>query len=166
MRQERAKCKRQLGLDSDTSDEEESKNQSANSSGDDQDDSDDDDDKRLRNMVNADMRKFNVFDILGELDRDARGNLVMLQNKDGQFVDKNGTSVNEKGYLIDVKTGDVLEKEKHKKVFDKKDLDEKGEIPPPFNIEKYNFNPHDVRGYFDRDKNGNEIIGNKKNQKG
>lgn len=40
MRKERAKCKRQLGLDSDTSDEEESKNQSANSSGDDQDDSD------------------------------------------------------------------------------------------------------------------------------
>jgi hypothetical protein len=116
-------------------------------------------------MVNPDLRKFNVNDILGDFDRDDKGNLVMLQNKDGLYVDKNGTSVNEKGYLIDTNTGDVVEKEMRKKVFDKKDLDEKGEIPPPFNIEKYNFNPHDVRGYFDRDKNGNEIIGNKKNNK-
>ncbi len=117
-------------------------------------------------MVNPEMRKFNVNDILGEFDRDDRGNLIMLQNKEGLFVDKNGASVNEKGYLIDAKTGDVVEKERRKKVFDKKDLDDKGEIPPPFNIEKYNFNPHDVRGHFDRDANGNEVIGNKKNGKG
>lgn len=45
-------------------------------------------------------------------------------------------------------------------------MDERGEIPPPFNLEKFNFNPHDIRGYFDRDSNGNEIIGNKKNKQG
>lgn len=114
-------------------------------------------------MTNPDKRKFNVNDILGDLDRDDKGNLVMLQNKSGDTVDRQGNRVNEKGYLIDAKTGDVLENQKRKKVFGKEVLDEKGEIPPPFNTEKYNFNPHDVRGYFERDENGNEIIGNKSN---
>jgi len=27
-------------------------------------------------------------------------------------------------------------------MFDKKDIDEKGEVPAPFNLEKHNFNPH------------------------
>jgi hypothetical protein len=44
------------------------------------------------------------------------------------------------------------------KVFDHKELDERGELPPPFNLERYNFNGHDVRGFFDRDKDGNEIL--------
>ena len=39
-------------------------------------------------------------------------------------------------------------------MFDKKELDERGEIPAPFNVEKYNFNPHLSRGDFDYDKNG------------
>lgn len=43
-------------------------------------------------------------------------------------------------------------------MFNKKDLDEKGEVPAPFNVEKHNFNPHEVRGHFDYDKNGNPII--------
>ena len=118
-------------------------------------------------MVNPDLRKFNVNDILGDFDRDDKGNLVMLQNQRGSLVDKSGNNVNEKGYLIDEKTGDVVEKENRKKVFNKSDLDERGELPPPFNIERYNFNPHDVRGYFDRDpQTGDEIIGNRKNDKG
>ena len=79
------------------------------------------------------------------------------------MVDKKGRRVNEKGYLIDSKTGDVIENSKNKKVFDRQELDERGEIPPPFNLEKLNFNPHDIRGYFDRDENGNEIIGNRRN---
>jgi hypothetical protein len=117
-------------------------------------------------MVNPDKRKFNVNDILGDLDRDEKGNVIMLTNKNGEMVDKKGNRVNDKGYLIDANTGDVLENSRKKKVFNKSDLDDKGEIPPPFNTEKYNFNPHDVRGYFDRDADGNEIIGNKKNEKG
>lgn len=75
--------------------------------------------------------------------------------------------MNEKGYLIDEKTGDVVEKENRRKIFDKKDLDERGELPPPFNIERFNFNPHDVLGSFERDlKTGDEIMGSKKNEKG
>jgi len=108
-----------------------------------------------------------VHDILGDFDRDDKGNLVMLQNKKGKLVDKMGNNVNEKGYLIDEKTGDVVEKEYGKKVFDKKDLDERGEIPPPFNTERFNYNPHDIRGHFDRDpQTGDPIIGNLRNASG
>ena len=81
-------------------------------------------------------------------------------------MDKDGNHVNEKGYLIDKDTGDVVEKEKKRKIFDFKDLDERGELPPPFNLERFNFNAHDVRGYFDRDADGNEIIWNRKDGQG
>lgn len=130
-------------------------------------DSDDDDEQRIANMRDPEKKRFNVNDILGDFDRDDRGNLVILQeNKTGNLIDKEGNRVNEKGYLIDEKTGDVLEKEKKLKVFDAKELDERGELPPPFNLERFNFNIHDVRGYFDRDGDGNEIIGNRKDQNG
>lgn len=43
-------------------------------------DSDDDNEQRIKNMSNPELRKFNVHDILGELDRDDKGNLVMMQN--------------------------------------------------------------------------------------
>lgn len=41
-------------------------------------DSDDDDDQRIANMRDLDKKRFNVNDILGEFDRDDRGNLVIL----------------------------------------------------------------------------------------
>ena len=41
-------------------------------------DSDDDDDKRIANMRDLDKKRFNVNDILGEFDRDDKGNLVIL----------------------------------------------------------------------------------------
>eukprot|EP00347_Sterkiella_histriomuscorum_P011390 403372642 len=130
-------------------------------------DSDDDDDQRIANMRDPEKRRFNVNDILGDFDRDEKGNLVILQeNKSGNLIDKDGNRVNEKGYLIDAKTGDVVEKEKGRKIFDAKELDERGELPPPYNLERFNFNIHDVRGYFDRDDHGNEIIGNRRDAQG
>jgi len=36
-----------------------------------------------------------------------------------------------------------------------KDLDEKGEIPIPFALNRYNFNPHEITGSFDFDDIGN-----------
>lgn len=114
-------------------------------------DSDEDDEKRVRNMREPDKRRFNVNDVLGEFDRDERGHPMILQDKKGELIDKDGNRVNEKGYLVDPKTGDVLEKEQGRKVFRAEELDERGELPPPYNLERYNFNGHDVRGYFDRD---------------
>lgn len=49
-------------------------------------------------------------------------------------------------------------------MFPKKDLDDRGEVPAPFNVEKHNFNPHRSRGDFDYDRNGKPII--KKNSAG
>ena len=69
-------------------------------------------------MVDPDKKKFNVNDILGEFDRDEKGNHLILQDKKGDLIDKDGNRVNEKGYLIDKETGDILEKEKKRKVFD------------------------------------------------
>lgn len=118
-------------------------------------------------MRDPNKRRFNVNDILGEFDRDEKGNLVILQeNRTGNLIDKDGNRVNEKGYRIDEKTGDVVEKEKGKKVFDSKELDERGELPPPYNLERFNFNAHDVRGYFDRDEHGKEIIPTKRDASG
>jgi hypothetical protein len=117
-------------------------------------------------MTDTDKKRFNVNDILGDFDRDNKGNPLILQDKDGDLIDKDGNRVNEKGYLIDDKTGDVVEKEKKIKIFDFEELDERGELPPPFNLERFNFNGHDVRGYFDKDANGNEIIGNRRNSQG
>ena len=130
-------------------------------------DSDADEEKRLANMRDPDKRRFNVNDILGDFDRDDKGNLLILQeNKTGSLVDKEGNRVNAKGYLIDEQTGDVLEKERKQKLFDARELDERGELPPPFNLERYNFNIHDVRGHFDRDADGNELVGTRQDAAG
>jgi len=49
-------------------------------------------------------------------------------------------------------------------MFRKSELDDKGEVPAPFNVEKHNFNPHEIRGDFDYDRNGKPVL--KKNSKG
>lgn len=62
--------------------------------------------------------------------------------------------MNERGYLWD-KFGHIKHKyEIGRRVFSVKDLDEKGEIPIPFAINWYNFNPHEIMGTFDFDEWG------------
>lgn len=39
---------------------------------------------------NAENRTFNVNDILGELDRDNRGNIIVLEDNQGNHIDKTG----------------------------------------------------------------------------
>ena len=46
-------------------------------------------------------------------------------------------------------TGDILENHTKQKLFDAADIDEKGEVPAPFSLEKFNFNPHDLMGDVD-----------------
>jgi len=57
---------------------------------------------------NADNRTFNVNDILGELDRDDRGNIIVLQDSQGNNCDKTGLKTNIRGYLENSQ-GDILE---------------------------------------------------------
>jgi hypothetical protein len=66
--------------------------------------------------------------------------------------------VNERGYLQDPSTGDIVENIENRKMFDKADIDERGEIPAPFCVEKYNFNPLLVRGELDYDRAGRPIF--------
>jgi len=97
----------------------------------------------------ADHRTFNVNDILGELDRDERGNIIVLQDSQGNNCDKTGHYTNIRGYLQDPKTGDILENYSQQVLFNAADIDEKGEVPAPFCVEKFNFNPHDLMGDLD-----------------
>jgi hypothetical protein len=103
-------------------------------------------------------RRFNECDIIGNLDRDDKANVVSQQDKDGKNVDKDGADTNERGYLVDPESGNVINNYNKEKMFGKDDLDEKGEVPAPFNVEKHNFNPHLVRGDFGFDRNGKPII--------
>lgn len=105
----------------------------------------------------TESRRFNENDILGNLDRDEKGIIQTEQDLEGNHADLDGSQTNNRGYLTD-KKGDVINNFNQKSMFPKKDIDERGELPAPFNIEKYNFNPHKVRGNFDYDRNGNPKI--------
>ena len=94
-------------------------------------------------------RNFNEHDILGLFDRDEKGNIVILQDASGNWVDKLGRRVNERGYLVDV-TGGIVEGRQQQVMFLKEDVDDRGEIPAPFCVEKHNFNPFNLRGDLDR----------------
>ncbi len=65
---------------------------------------------------------------------------------------------------MDPLTGDIIENTQNKKMFDNQDIDERGEIPAPFCVEKHNFNPFNIRGDFDYDRQGRPILS--KNKKG
>jgi hypothetical protein len=107
----------------------------------------------------ADKRTFNEHDILGDLDRDAKGNVIVGEpDASGQYSDKQGRKLNSRGFLIDPFTGDVINNLNGKVMFKKHELDETDNLPPPFNVERWNFNPHDVRGDFDFDRKGKAMI--------
>lgn len=101
--------------------------------------------------VEFEKRDFNEIDILGTLDRDDKGNIIVpLDEKTGskRSYDKEGRPINHYGYLVDLETGNVVHNRTSTVVFQAKDLDERGNIPMPFAIEKYNFNPFDLLGTF------------------
>lgn len=89
---------------------------------------------------------------MGDWERDERGNIIRIQDKSGTDKDKQGRLTNNKGYLINPR-GDIVEGVTGKKnvMFTLEDLDERGELPAPFCVEKYNFNPHDMQGDLDFD---------------
>ena len=104
-------------------------------------------------------RRFNECDVIGSLPRDDKGNVVVPEaDKKGKYTDRDGRQTNARGYLIDPKSGDVINDLNGEKMFGSKELDDRGELPAPFNVEKHNFNPHAVRGDFGFDRNGKAII--------
>jgi hypothetical protein len=103
-------------------------------------------------------RRFNECDVIGDLDRDDKGNVIAQADPSGAHADKEGKPTNERGYLVDPTTGDIINNLNGETMFSKADIDERGEIPAPFNIEKHNFNPHEVRGDFNYDRNGRPVV--------
>ena len=104
-------------------------------------------------------RKFNENDILGDFDRDEKGNVKVGEpTPEGKYFDKQGRETNGRGYLIEPASGDVINNLDGAKMFPKSEMDQKDEVPAPFNIEKHNFNPHSVRGDFDYDRKGKAMV--------
>jgi len=62
----------------------------------------------------ADLRTFNENDILGEVDRDEKGNLLVLKDARGEIIDKDGNPINKRGYLVDPKSGAIVENQNFK----------------------------------------------------
>ena len=87
-------------------------------------------------------RNFNENDILGDFERDHKGNVVLGDaDKSGKFKDNSGKETNPKGYLTNPQ-GDIINNLNGKKMFDKNQMSENGSLPAAFDLEKYNFNPH------------------------
>lgn len=63
---------------------------------------------------------------------------------DDLYSDNQGRPVNIKGYLIDQETGDVIHNTKGNVMFKAELIDSKGQLPAPFNIEKFGFNPFEL----------------------
>ena len=95
------------------------------------------------------LRTFNVHDILGDHDRDERGNVIVGRDSQNNTRDRDGKLTNERGYLLDEKTGAVIENQTGGAMFPAQDLDDTGEVPAPFSLENHNFNPHNLMGDFD-----------------
>jgi hypothetical protein len=119
-------------------------------------------DKKMAIQIppDSELRSFNVNDILGDLDRDEKGNIIMIQDNDGNNIDKQGNPTNIRGYRLDPRTNNVIENMGGKTMFEADKIDERGEIPAPYCVEKFNFNPHDLMGDldFDFDKKTNMAI--------
>ena len=96
-------------------------------------------------------KMFNEHSIMGEFDKDEKGNIILLTDQRGNLVCKNSRKVNEKGYLRD-RYGHILYGSKNRvRAFSEKDLDERGEIPLPYSWDRYNFNAFDVTGNLHTD---------------
>jgi len=54
--------------------------------------------------------------------------------------------------MVDPQSGDILNKYNYSRMFASDDLDQTGEVPMPFRVERHNFNPHEIFGCFDYEK--------------
>lgn len=91
------------------------------------------------------MRNFNEIDVMGLVDRDAKGNAVVTQNEEGQFVDLNQRRVTAQGYLLDKDDDIIAAADPTVKMFTNV---LSGVLPAPFSFERYNFNAFQLFGNF------------------
>ena len=106
----------------------------------------------LRENSELNQRNFNYNDVMGNFKRDVHGrikdrNEIILQRN---FRDLDGQMVNERGYLINEESGAIRSKFTYEDMMigEYGDLNDLGELPMPFRLERYNFNPHKIMGSF------------------
>jgi hypothetical protein len=99
-------------------------------------------------------KKFDLLDVMGNFDKDRKGNIIIRKDAKGKMVDKKGRPVNAKGYLIDV-DGNVINTE-GKVMFENFTLTKVGEIPKLFPFLKFNID--EVKGDYEMDPLGNPML--------
>ena len=108
-------------------------------------------------MYNYQGKTFEIQEVMGVFDRDADGNIQMLNGKNEKgmavFVDKAGFMVNEKGYIIN-KDGNICTRQ-GRVIFDQQQL-RNGEFPKIFPFTRFNISR--VLGDFDMDTAGNPML--------
>ena len=118
----------------------------------------------MRENVVLHQRNFNENEVLGSFPRDGNGRIKNLENKDGErvgsrrerirrrnFRDEDGQLVNEKGYLINEVSGAIRSRYTYDDLMigEYGTMADIGELPMPFRLERYNFNPHKILGSFE-----------------
>ena len=98
-------------------------------------------------------RNFNENDILGDFERDTDASVIIPRHK----KDKMGEKSNPLGYLVNP-NGDILNNRDKGVMFEKDKLNDNDELPAPFGVEKFNFNPIRALGNLDYFRNGEPKI--------
>jgi hypothetical protein len=111
------------------------------------------DDGDVPKLFNYNGRRFDITDTIGQVDKDADGNMVLKKDAQGKLTDNLGRPINSKGYLID-DSGNVIDKD-GRQIFEKKNL-LSDEIPKILPCTK--FNVKNVLGDFEMDPLGNPIL--------
>ncbi len=105
-------------------------------------------------LLNYKGRRFDIRSIMGDLDKDRSGNIIIRRDKDNKKVDRKGRPVNNKGYLVN-ENGDIVDKD-GKKIFDEFALSKDNDIPKLFPFLK--FDVDDIKGDFELDPVGNPML--------
>lgn len=105
--------------------------------------------------INLNQRNFNIFSVMGNFLLDSYGRIINRKQvlEDMDFKDNDGLTVNERGYLINESTGAIYNKFTFEDMFMPitQSIEDYGEIPMPYRLERFNFNPHRIIGNFEFD---------------
>ena len=111
----------------------------------------------LPKLFNYNGRRFDITDTIGQVDKDAEGNIIPGTDQHNNLVDNQGRKINSRGYLVD-EFGNVVDKD-GREIFEAKHLSN-DEIPKIFPFTKFNIK--NIQGDFEMDPLGNPILDKKK----
>lgn len=107
----------------------------------------------MRENVVLHQRNFNENEVLGSFPRGADGRIKKRREviRRRNFRDEDGQLVNEKGYLINEVSGAIRSRYTYDDLMigEYGTMADIGELPMPFRLERYNFNPHKIMGSFE-----------------